>query len=157
MTNMNHPDGRTLPRHTPLLRLLSIIVLLSGCEQLGLETPLQANGRMEAEGKAIGSSCRQAGRALEDCYQINPKAPKAAIFSGWREMDAYMRENQIEEVKPLFPMKPPEPKKKKKPPLAEGALPEGAAGEGKEGLSPANPDAPAGKPPAGDAAPVPQH
>lgn len=90
----------------------AFLLLLAGCEQLGIETPAQEMMRLEAEGKAIGSSCRQAGRALEDCYQINPKAPKAAIFTGWREMDAYMRENKIEEVKPAFPMAPPKAKRK---------------------------------------------
>jgi hypothetical protein len=83
-----------------------LIVALAGCDQLGLETPAVENARAEAEGKAMGSACRQGGRALEDCYQINAKASKAAIFTGWREMDAYMRENKIEEVKPQFPMKP---------------------------------------------------
>ena len=89
-----------------------LIFALAGCDQLGLETPAQEALRAEAEGKAMGSACRQGGRALEDCYQINAKASKAAIFTGWREMDAYMRENKIEEVKPQFPMKPPVSKKR---------------------------------------------
>jgi hypothetical protein len=38
-----------------------------------------------------------------------------------------MRENKIEEVKPMFPMKPPEPKKKKQPPPGEGEVGEGKA------------------------------
>lgn len=98
--------------------LLAVLVLLAGCEQLGIETPAQQQARIDAEGRAIGSSCRHAGRALEDCYQINPKASKSAIFNGWRDMDAYMRENKLEDVAPQFPMKPPEPKKKT-PPLVE--------------------------------------
>lgn len=89
------------------LILLFLAPLFSGCEQLGIENPAVELAREEAEGKAIGGSCRQAGRALEDCYQINPRAPKAAIFSGWRDMDGYMRENKIEEVKPDFPLRPP--------------------------------------------------
>lgn len=144
---MKYRSGQSL---TPILPLLVIAGLLSGCEQLGLETPGQTSLRMEAEGKAIGSSCRQAGRALEDCYQINPKAPKAAIFAGWREMEEYMRENKLEEVKPLFPMKPPEPKKKKKPVVLN---PDGTPVETKEG-APVNPDAPAGKPPEGETKPA---
>lgn len=131
-------------RHLKLgLPLLAVAVFLSGCEQLGLETPVQATARMEAEGKAVGSSCRQAGRALEDCYQINPKAPKAAIFAGWREMDAYMRENKIEEVKPIFPMKPPEPKKKK--PLTADGEPAPVKEAGKGGGE-ATAEAPPAKP-----------
>lgn len=92
---------------SPGLILIFLIPLLAGCEQLGLEDPVAEKAREEAEGKAIGSGCRQTGRALEDCYQINRRAPKAAIFAGWREMDGYMRENKIEEIKPDFPMKPP--------------------------------------------------
>ncbi len=94
------------------LLLVSSVFLLSGCDQLGIETPAIQEAKKESEGKAIGSACRQAGRALEDCYQIHPKASKSAIFTGWREMDAYMRENKLETVPPEFPMKPPPPKKK---------------------------------------------
>ena len=82
------------------LILILLTPLLAGCEQLGFEDPAVEKAREEAEGKAIGSGCRQTGRVLEDCYQNNRKAPKAAIFSGWRDMDAYMRENKIEEIKP---------------------------------------------------------
>lgn len=95
----------------PLFAVASLLAL-SACDQLGIETPLQMEQKRVAEGKALGGSCRQAGRALEDCYQINPKFPKAAIFDGWKEMDAYMRENKLENIAPEFPMKPPEPKKK---------------------------------------------
>ena len=73
-------------------------ITLAGCEQLGIETPAQLAAVKEAEGRAVGSACRHSGRALEDCYLMNSKASKAAIFSGWRDMDAYMRENNIEVV-----------------------------------------------------------
>lgn len=82
------------------LILLLLAPLLASCDQLGIDTPAAEAAREEAEGKAIGSACRQSGRALEDCYQINRRAPKAAIFNGWRDMDAYMRENKIPEIKP---------------------------------------------------------
>lgn len=82
------------------LTLLILAPLLAGCDQLGIDTPAAEAAREEAEGKAIGSACRQSGRVLEDCYQINRRAPKAAIFTGWRDMDAYMRENKIPEIKP---------------------------------------------------------
>lgn len=95
-----------------LFLLASSVFLLSGCDQLGIETPAMQEAKIESEGKAIGSACRQAGRALEDCYQINPKAAKASIFNGWREMDAYMRENKLETVPPEFPMKPASAKRK---------------------------------------------
>ena len=118
------------------------LMLLAGCDQLGIETPAQANQRLIEEGKAIGGSCRQSGRALEDCYQINPKVPKAAIFEGWRDMDGYMRENKIGEVHPEFPMAPPGTKGKLKgdkplpvAPPAESAPP--AAGAPTEPAKPA--------------------
>ena len=82
------------------LLLLILAPLLASCDQLGIDTPAAEAAREEAEGKAIGSACRQTGRALEDCYLNNRKAPKAAIFNGWRDMDAYMRENKIPELKP---------------------------------------------------------
>lgn len=86
---------RRLPVFLPLVALA-----LAGCEQLGLGDPVKTAALKEADGKAIGSACRQSGRALEDCYVMNPKAAKAAIFAGWREMDGYMRENTIEVVRP---------------------------------------------------------
>lgn len=82
------------------LILLLLAPLLASCDQLGIDTPAAEAAREEAEGKAIGSACRQTGRALEDCYLNNRRAPKAAIFNGWRDMDAYMRENKIPEIKP---------------------------------------------------------
>jgi hypothetical protein len=88
------------------LILLILASLLASCDQLGIDTPAAEAAREEAEGKAIGSGCRQTGRALEDCYQSNRKAPKAAIFAGWRDMDAYMRENKIEEIKTDSSAKP---------------------------------------------------
>ena len=101
------------------LILAFLTPLLASCDQLGYETPAAEQAREDAEGKAIGSGCRQTGRALEDCYQINRKAPKAAIFTGWREMDAYMRENKIEDSKPDSSAQP--PGKARPPESAEGA------------------------------------
>ncbi|CAM8654443.1 MAG: hypothetical protein RJB68_724 [Pseudomonadota bacterium] len=65
----------------------------------------------EAEAKAIGSACRHGLRSIEDCYSLNEKASKSAIFNGWKEMDLYMRENKIEGVAPqgLKPPPPPPP------------------------------------------------
>ncbi len=103
------------------LTFLSLILFLTACDQLGIETPAQQNLRVVAEGKAVGSSCRQAGRALEDCYQLSPKASKAAIFDGWREMDAYMRDNKLDEIAPKFPLSPPAGKSKTKPVTEEEA------------------------------------
>jgi hypothetical protein len=82
----------------PLILLL--LAALAGCDQLGVETPAAVALKREAEGKAIGGACRHAGRAIEDCYTLNRKADKGAIFAGWREMNDYMRENKIDAVKP---------------------------------------------------------
>jgi hypothetical protein len=78
--------------------------LLCGCDMiggaLGIESPEKVAAARDAEGKAIGGACRHAGRAIEDCYGLNKKADKAAIFAGWRDMNDYMRENKIEAVAP---------------------------------------------------------
>lgn len=73
------------------------LLLLSGCDQLGIESASAVAARREAEGKAIGGGCRHAARSLEQCYELNKRADKAAVFAGWREMNDYMRENQIVE------------------------------------------------------------
>jgi hypothetical protein len=74
--------------------------LLAGCDMLGIESPERIAALKEADGKAVGGGCRHAGRAIEDCYVLNRKVEKAAIFAGWREMNDYMRENKIESVAP---------------------------------------------------------
>jgi len=83
--------------------VLSLCVALAGCDQLGIETPQKAVERQQAEAKAIGSACRHAMRAIEDCYTLNPKADKSSVFGGWREMDEYMRENKLEGIAPVIP------------------------------------------------------
>jgi len=86
-----------------LLLALPLLAALSACEQLGIDDPAKVAAAKEAEGKAIGSACRHAMRAIEDCYILNPKAQKAAVYAGWREMDEYMRENKLEGVAPVVP------------------------------------------------------
>ena len=75
-------------------------VLLAGCDMLGIESASAIAAQREAEGKAIGGACRNAGRAIEDCFALNRKADKAAVLAGWREMNDYMRENKIEPTPP---------------------------------------------------------
>lgn len=119
--------------------LLPLLAALTACEQLGIEDPAKVAAAKEAEGKAVGSACRHAMRAIEDCYILNPKAQKAAVYTGWREMDEYMRENKLEGVVPVVPR--PDPKKPK--PVDEE--PEAKPAEGKatkaEGKAEAKPDA----------------
>ena len=85
----------------PLL-LLAILTSLAGCDQLGLEAASVTAARVEADGKAVGGACRHGGRAIEDCFALNRKVDKAAIYAGWREMDDYMRENKMEAVVPAL-------------------------------------------------------
>lgn len=87
---------------TPLRTSLLVVATLwiAGCDMLGIESAQAIAERREADGKAVGGACRHAGRALEDCYALNRKADKAAVFAGWREMNDYMRENKIDSVTP---------------------------------------------------------
>jgi hypothetical protein len=83
-------------RHPALfLSLIMATSTLVGCDALGVETATQVNAKKEAEAKAIGSACRYALRGIEDCFATNGKAGKAAVFEGWKEMDQYMRDNQL--------------------------------------------------------------
>ena len=88
-----------MPRALKLLLLLCP-VWLAGCDLLGIEGASAVAARREADGKAIGGACRHAGRAIEDCYALNRRADRAAVFAGWREMNDYMTENKIEIVAP---------------------------------------------------------
>ncbi|HKX95279.1 MAG TPA: hypothetical protein VJM48_11295 [Methylibium sp.] len=106
---------------------LALATLLSGCELLGIESAETLAAAKEADGKAIGSACRHAGRAIEDCYRLNGKAQRAAVFAGWREMDEYMRENKLDAVAPTLA-----------PPVGKGAEPEVAAAVEAAPASPAD-------------------
>ncbi|ARV17758.1 MULTISPECIES: hypothetical protein [Comamonadaceae] len=102
----------------PLILLSA--VLLAGCDLQSIQAAM-ADPRIaqrEAEAKAIGSACRHGLRSIEDCYSLNEKASKAAIFEGWKEMDSYMRENKIEGIAPQG-LKPPPP-----PPPADSVITE---------------------------------
>lgn len=90
-----------------MLSIVGAAAILCGCERLGIPDPSKAAAQTEAEGKAIGSACRHAGRAIEDCFTLNPTASKASVFAGWKEMNDYMAENKITEVAPQLPPPPP--------------------------------------------------
>ncbi len=102
---------------------------LPGCDmiqqKMGLENPAAKAAKDEADGKAVGGACRQSGRAIEDCYSIYSWLPRAAIYDGWRDMDAYMRDNKLETIAPQLPPPAPPalpaPKKKKTAPPADAA------------------------------------
>lgn len=101
-------QGRVIVEHEEMINkvLCTALVALStlaGCEQLGIPDPAKEAAAAIEEGKAIGAACRHSGRALEDCYALNPGAHKAAIFEGWRAMNDYMTENKLEVVPPTLP------------------------------------------------------
>lgn len=114
---------------------------LAGCEQLGIEDPGKVTAAREAEGRAIGGACRHSGRALEDCYNLNKKAAKAAIFTGWRDMDAYMRENSIEIVPVADQATTTKPKAEAADPGTPPAAPEAAAPPPQGAIDPRQPTA----------------
>ncbi|KQR45734.1 hypothetical protein [Acidovorax sp. Leaf160] len=111
MTALLHPLHASVRRCW--LASVLVLPLLAGCEIPGLG-PDPRTVAKESEAKAVGGACRHAMRGLEDCFVLNPKAPKAQVFAGWKEMDGYMRENKIEgtpsvlgkvEEKPATPAK----------------------------------------------------
>ena len=76
---------------------------------------------------------------------LNPKAMKAAVFNGWRDMDGYMRENKIENViPPDYRAKPGEEKPHEAKP-AETKPADGKPADGKPGAEKAADHKPAGK------------
>jgi hypothetical protein len=77
--------------------VLVLPLLLAACDLESLLADPKVVQR-EADSKAIGSACRYAMRSIEDCYTMNEKASKAAVFTGWKDMDQYMRDNKIEGV-----------------------------------------------------------
>ena len=86
-----------MPRR--ILFAVALVSLLAGCDKISAIPGLGPDPRIaqrEEEAKAIGGACRHALRGLEDCYMLNPKANKAAVFTGWKDMDQYMRDNKIE-------------------------------------------------------------
>ena len=76
--------------------VLASLLLLAGCDKIPGLGPDPRVAQREEEAKAIGGACRHALRGLEDCYTLNPRASKASVFAGWKDMDGYMRENKIE-------------------------------------------------------------
>ena len=91
-----------MPRFVLSALIAAVTLTLAACDQLGIESPEKIAAARSAEGAAIGGACRHAGRAIEDCYTLNKKADKSAVFAGWRDMNDYMRENKIDAVSPAL-------------------------------------------------------
>lgn len=81
------------PRRLALV--LTLCLGLPACERLN---EIASQGKLN--GRAIGAACRHSGRALEDCFQRNPRVPKADIYAGWREMNEYMTTKKLDVVPP---------------------------------------------------------
>ena len=87
---------------TPRILLIpAVALLLAACDIPGMG-PDPRIAQREADARAIGGACRHALRGIEDCYRMNEKSPKTAVFEGWKEMDQYMRDNKIEGQRPSF-------------------------------------------------------
>jgi hypothetical protein len=85
--------------------LLACAMLLAGCDlEKLLEDPKAV--QREADAKAIGGACRFGMRSIEDCYALNEKASKNAVFAGWKDMDQYMRDNKVEGIPSKLVKKP---------------------------------------------------
>ncbi|MCX7241031.1 MAG: hypothetical protein WCK83_00710 [Burkholderiales bacterium] len=78
---------------------LALVLSLAGCDLAEMLADPKVAQRI-ADAKAIGSACRHGMRSIEDCYALNEKHSKSAIFDGWKEMDQYMRDNKIEGIEP---------------------------------------------------------
>jgi hypothetical protein len=117
-----------------LARLLVLVLTLSlaGCD---LETLLADPkvAQREADAKAVGGACRHGLRSIEDCYALNDKASKSAIFAGWKEMDQYMRDNKIEGIEPKGIKQPEVPKVAADEELVDPTKAEKMAADGKKG------------------------
>jgi hypothetical protein len=97
---------------TSRLPLFALLLLLAGCNDIAALMADPKVAQREADAKAIGGACRFGLRSIEDCYLLNEKASKSAVFNGWKDMDQYMRENKVEGIpakieKPAPPPPPP--------------------------------------------------
>ena len=119
---------------------VALLFSLSACDMvqqtMGIEDQTAKAARADADGKAVGGACRQSGRAIEDCYSIYSWLPKSSTYEGWRDMDAYMRDNKLETVEPQLPPVAapvvPGPKKKAAPAAAAPGTDDPAAGATKK-------------------------
>ena len=65
--------------------------------------------QMARDAKATGAGCRLSGRSLEDCYKRNPRAARAEVYAGWKDMNDYMAKQKLNEMAPPPDEPKPEP------------------------------------------------
>lgn len=81
-----------------ILMVASAATMLSSCD---LSQIPGLDGKLSIEdSKAVGAACRHSGRALEDCFAMNPNTYQSGVFEGWRDMNDYMVANGLDVVKP---------------------------------------------------------
>jgi ribosome modulation factor len=85
------------------MRALFVVLatlMLAGCDKIeGLIDKQAAND------KAVGYSCRIAGKKPDECMQANPKASQSHILSGWQKADEDIKEGITDpEMKNEMPM-----------------------------------------------------
>jgi hypothetical protein len=90
-----------IPRWFCYSSLFCLAALSTGCDRLGVPNPERDAAIKEADANATGAACRHAGRGIEDCYAKNPEAARASVYAGWVKMNDYMRENKMEDIKPV--------------------------------------------------------
>ena len=86
-------------RHALIVLLPLLLPALLACDQIAV---LDGSKARDADAIAVGSACRQSGRALEDCFVMYPESSKSQVFAGWKEMNDYMTQNKIENVAPAL-------------------------------------------------------
>lgn len=91
-------DQDWIMRKLKILMVASAATMLSSCD---LSQIPGLDGKLSLEdSKAVGAACRHSGRALEDCFVMNPNTHQSGVFEGWRDMNDYMLANEIDVVKP---------------------------------------------------------
>jgi len=88
----------------PALLAVSLGLALAGCDQLNDQINKPAR-----DAKATGAGCRLSGRSLEDCYKRNPRAARAEVYAGWKDMNDYMAKQKLNEMAPPPDEPKPEP------------------------------------------------
>jgi ATP-dependent phosphoenolpyruvate carboxykinase len=77
------------------LSLLLFTLFISGCDY---STNINKSKEYINKQDAIAfASCKQSGKTIEDCFIIQEDISKSGIFDGWKEMEQYMRENNLKE------------------------------------------------------------
>ena len=88
----------------PVLLASALLLALPGCDQVQNQINKPAR-----DAKATGAGCRLSGRSLEDCYKRNPRAARADVYAGWKEMNDYMEKQKLEVMQPPPDEPKPEP------------------------------------------------